>query len=387
MGVSFNGNCRYNPTWIDTLTDSQIKGVLCHEVMHVALTHLLRLGKRKFMIWNVACDMMINYMIMLERYDLPKEGIIPDHGTIYKLPYKKGFIEIDIKDKCAEEVYEMIDKECDGDDDSDGNDGYGGQPGPDGGGSDSNGNNNDPNGWNGFDSHEYGDNLSDEEVRQIEKEWKGKIADAAIAAREKYKGSLPGYLQRMIDELLHPVLPWKPMLYQYITKCIPFNSTYRRPGRRSYTTGIYMPIEIKENLEVLVTVDCSGSISDKEYKEFITEVHGIASAFEQINMRLLHWDTRVTKDITITRSNKRELLNSEITGGGGTYLSCVTEYLQSDEGRKAQKTHPVVSVHLTDGWIEENPVLPMGMHLFVLTPGGTDEYIKNVPSSRIANLI
>ncbi len=71
MGVNFKGDARYNPEWVETLTSKQLKGVLCHEVMHVALIHLLRLGKRNHRTWNIATDMMINSMISMLYYVAP----------------------------------------------------------------------------------------------------------------------------------------------------------------------------------------------------------------------------------------------------------------------------------------------------------------------------
>ena len=365
MGVSFDGNARYNPDWIDTLTDSQIKGVLCHEVMHVALSHLARLGKKDMFMWNVACDMLINWMISIEGFELPKEGILPKYGSTYEIPFKDTKLVVDVKDKTANEVYELLQKEAEANGGGQGEGSCGGEGGdlP-----------------KGFDQHDYGEGLTDDEVRQVEKEWKGKIADAYVAAREKYRGDIPGYLKRLVEELLHPKLPWKPLLYQYITKDIPFNSTYRKPGRRTYSTGVYMPSEVKENLNVLVTVDCSGSISTDEYQEFISEIHGIASAFEQIDMRLLHWDTQVNLDKKITRVNKNELLETEVTGGGGTRMGCVKEYIEDNN-----INNPTISVHLTDGYVEDYPEVTMGQHLFVISKGGSPDRVEHL--GRITSMV
>ena len=103
----------------------------------------------------------------------------------------------------------------------------------------------------------------------------------------------------------------------------------------------------------------------------MSEVYGIANAFEQINMTLLYWDTQVNKELTINRSNKKDLLDAEIVGGGGTYLSCVADYI-----KRKNKPQPSISVHLTDGFIESSPTLVGSSHLFVLTKGGDSSRIK-----------
>lgn len=369
MGVNFKGNAFYNPDWINTLTDDEIKGVLCHEVMHTALLHLLRVGKKDHKLWNIATDMAINWLIIHDGLKLPEQGIVPDHYGNVKLP---GIDHtFNVEDKCADELYEELlneipECECNCHSSQQNSNSSGGQQ-----------QQNDccPCGSYGFDQHEYAEGLSDAEREEISKEWKNKLVEAATAA--KAKGKMPGGIERLVDDLLNPKLNWKSLLYQYLTKDLLYNHTYRKPGRRSYSVRdasgkpLYFPSEIKENLNIAVTVDTSGSISIKEYQEFITEVSGIANAFDQINMELLFWDTQVQKVVKITRNNKNTLMNIEPTGGGGTYIGCLMDHYQG-------KQPPQLMVHLTDGYIESYPQLPWSKHLFVLSKQySTDNIVKD----------
>ena len=260
MAVKYDGTGYYNADWITTLNDSQVKGTLCHEVMHVALSHLGRLGNRQALIWNIACDMLINYMIIQEGFQLPKEGLIPK-GSIYSISVGKDTLEVDVKDKIAEEIYDYLiakfpkpECTCGANSDkkeSDTQQDQGDSKDQKGSGCSSNSTDQKDSGStpkqctcsgiDSFDTHIYGDGeLTEREQRDLEKEWKGKIADAVIASKEKYRGELPAHLQRVIDSLMNPKLPWKPLLYQYITKDIMYNYTYRKPGRRSYSHNMYM---------------------------------------------------------------------------------------------------------------------------------------------------
>jgi hypothetical protein len=63
----------YNPAFVDTLTVGEVKGVLCHEIMHIANGHSLRRGSRDPFAWNVACDYAINPLILKGRMILPKD--------------------------------------------------------------------------------------------------------------------------------------------------------------------------------------------------------------------------------------------------------------------------------------------------------------------------
>jgi len=370
MGVDFKGNARYNPEWIESLSDDEIKGVLCHEVMHTALLHLLRVGKKEHQFWNIATDMAINWLLVHDGQTLPKEGIIPDsYGTV-KLPNID--YTFDVKDKCADELYEeLMDNvppcECP----------CHGKTNPKGSGSNPGQGQGDCCGCGsqGFDQHDYAEGLSDAEREEISKEWKQKLVEAATAA--KAKGKLPGGIERLVEDLLNPKLNWKQLLYQYLTKDLLYNHTYRKPGRRSYSVTdskgnpIYFPSEVKENLNIAVTVDTSGSISIEEYKAFVTEVYGIATAFEQINMDLIFWDTEIQEVVKITRNNKDQIMNLSPKGGGGTHIGCLMDHY---EGTRP----PQLMVHLTDGYIENNPNLPWSKHMFVLSKKfSTDDIVKN----------
>tara|TARA_Y100000034_G_scaffold96491_1_gene117520 strand:+ start:6035 stop:7300 length:1266 start_codon:yes stop_codon:yes gene_type:complete len=370
MGVDFKGNARFNPTWIDELSPAETEGVLCHEVMHVALTHLIRLGTKNPMLWNVACDLIINYMILKEGFKLPKGVLLPDiHTGDCILPISETeSITINVIDKTAEELYELLDKklpkcQCNCHSASGDSEGTGQDEEDEGSSSCCSCQK-----LNGFDQHEYGKNLSDAEREEIRKDWRGKLVDAATAAR--MRGDLPAYLDRIIEDLLNPQLNWRALLYQWITRDIKCNETYAKPNKRSYSYGIYLPSPVRENLNIAVTVDTSGSISDEEYTFFLSEITGIAHAFEQINMDLLYWDTEVNNVVKITKGNRNDISTLPSTGGGGTTIGCLSDYYEG-------KQPPQLMVHLTDGWVEENPILPPTKHLFVVCKGGRDDILKD----------
>ncbi len=344
MGVYADGRAVYNAEFVDSLSDSELKGVICHETMHVALQHLLRSGKRDHKLFTIAADIIINYMLQLEGFDFPEGALLPTtkQGSLFSLKGKRGPIEIDARNKSAEEVYEYLLHNAEKLD----------MPTIELG---------------QFDDHEYSQ-LSDSEKEAVAKEWKGKLVDAATAA--KSVGKLPGAVSKMMDDLLNPKFNWKSLLYQYLTKDILYNFTYKRPGRRSYATGFYMPFEIKENLNITCTVDCSGSISRKEYTDFMSEIIGIANAFTQINMDILFWDTEVRQVEKVTRNNQKNLLEMEIPGGGGTYMSCIKKHFEN-------KQPPQLMVHLTDGYIEHDPELSFNKHLFVVSERGDTGIVEN----------
>ena len=54
----------YHPDFVLELRDDQLRGVLIHEILHLALDHLTRAKKTYIpMLWNIACDYAVNLMI------------------------------------------------------------------------------------------------------------------------------------------------------------------------------------------------------------------------------------------------------------------------------------------------------------------------------------
>jgi len=56
MGISPDGLLVYKEEFVNGLNDEEVIGVLTHELLHLALIHLLRRGSREKTAWNIACD-------------------------------------------------------------------------------------------------------------------------------------------------------------------------------------------------------------------------------------------------------------------------------------------------------------------------------------------
>ena len=85
----------YNREFAASLSDSEIRGVLCHELLHVLTESRARRNGRDPRLWNVACDYAINAMLLAMGFHLP-EGAL----------YKNEFFLL-----AAEEIYELLKKE------------------------------------------------------------------------------------------------------------------------------------------------------------------------------------------------------------------------------------------------------------------------------------
>lgn len=371
MAVDKRGNLYYNDKFVESLSPAELVGVLAHEVMHVCNGSFLRLNKREPFLWNIATDCAINFMLVTNNFSLPKEGLIPSSNGDVKLGNKT----YNVAGKTSEEIYEMLqdDKKNNkflqqGDGDPKGGQKQKGKG--DGSGGDS---------WDmgktfrkgGFDQHIY-DDAPPSENSQVESEWKKKTVEAATYA--KMRGNLPGFAQDLVDQILNPVVDWRKVIRKYITNEIPVDFTNRVPSRKYYGTGAWSPNILRENVEVFVSIDVSGStMGEREY--FLSEVFGILNSYHQVKARLIFWDTRVNpeNDFLITSNNRDELLQRSIKDcNGGTEFGCYAKYIQ-EKGYRSR-----IHIVMTDGYIEHNPDMPSGNCVFVLSKNSSDEVVKDL---------
>lgn len=364
MAVNQYGDLWWNKEFVDKLDNDELKFCLAHEVGHISTLTFQRQGKRDLTLWNIATDLCINYMLLDEAFRPPKGILLPDHRGIYTFQSGKDGknIQIDLNDKNAEQVYDelvnnakAIKKAVK----ADGKGGYDGQ----------------------LDSHLEGDSddkgdsqgkgKTEADQKANENNWKRKAIEGATQA--KMRGTISASMERMLGNMLEPVVDWRSKLFQFITNDLPVDYTMRSPSRRFISTGVYTPQVIKENLELIVGVDISGSISEDEYTEFMSEVIGIANSYRQVKMRVIAWACHVDErdDIEVTNDTQDRLMKMTFYGGGGTELSCLTRYIEEKDYQTK------LLVILTDGYIEHQPKLPDGVStIFVLSRNGSGEILK-----------
>jgi predicted metal-dependent peptidase len=75
--IDSSGSIRVNPTFIDSLSNAELGGVVAHELLHLRLGHHDRKGTRDHQIWNLATDMAINHALKTDQIQLPKWVVYP----------------------------------------------------------------------------------------------------------------------------------------------------------------------------------------------------------------------------------------------------------------------------------------------------------------------
>ena len=315
---------KYNEKWTSKLKPKERQGLIVHEVMHCALQHIARRGERDHVIWNAACDYVINGNLENQGFTLPKGGCV-NH---------------DWDDFSAEHVYNLLLEDAQkmegymsmGDVDD-----APAPPGKDEAQSDA---------GPGSERSE-GQQLTESQQAQIKSDWQIATQQAANAA--KMQGKLPAELERLLTDVLDPLIDWKTMLYKYIHVPVKDDYNWGRPNRRFLHSGIVLPTLYSHGMgDVAVIVDTSGSISQGELNQFSGELSGICEDAKPRKVHIYYCDTRVNRHDTFELEDYPIALDA--IGGGGTDMNPAFEEIQ-----KLDQT-PECIIVLTDMYLNTNHI-------------------------------
>jgi predicted metal-dependent peptidase len=352
----------YNPAYLAGLNDLETRGVLAHEVLHVANGHCWRQGDRDPDLWNDACDHAIN-------------PIIVDAGML--LP-KGALMDVRFRGKSAEEIYGILvhekrqkqKQQQQGKGQQDGGKPGGQsdqQPGDPTGGSSP------PRSANGANTPSAGSDpaasananadpapscgeirqyVADDRAKQ-EAEWKVAVHQAAKAAQ--MRGGMPGGLQGMIAQAVEPAVDWRPILHRFAQDSSPTDYSFAIPNRRYLHMRLYLPSLHEPAVGDAVFVrDSSGSVWDETQAQFAAEILAVNDAVRPRRLIVMDCDTRVTQIQTFERGEAVDL--QPVLGGGGTSFLDPFRRL-ADDG-----IHPAFLVYLTDmdgRFPDEEPSYPV----------------------------
>jgi predicted metal-dependent peptidase len=169
-------------------------------------------------------------------------------------------------------------------------------------------------------------------------QWRQRLAGAAQQAMQA--GKLSGPLARLIDHLLQPQLPWRAVLARYLSANARDDYNYTRPSRRE--GAAILPSLRSNQIDIVVALDTSGSISDAEIRQFVAEVDALKGQV-RARLTLLACDAALASDGPWIYEPWEEFtLPREFTGGGGTDFRPVFDWL-AREGRR-----PELLVYFTD---------------------------------------
>lgn len=165
-------------------------------------------------------------------------------------------------------------------------------------------------------------------------------------------GNLPGEIGIHLDKLLNPKLPWNVILANYIDSMAKDDYTWRRPNRR-FMPEYYLPSAYSDAMEHLaVAVDTSCSVTDEQFRNFLTEIQHIKNTVNPKLTTIVDFDTQVQKVHKLAQGD--DVTSVTFHGRGGTDLYPMMDYFE--------KNKPKVLIVFSDLFCREvvkNPGFPV----------------------------
>jgi predicted metal-dependent peptidase len=309
--------------FVDKLSAKECEFGFGHEVLHNVFDHMGRREGRDPVLSNIAADYAANQILKDERI-----GTVPSFMKIYQDDKYRGksYEEIynDLYEKAEKidfsSLGELLDEHLDGDGDENE-----GEEEIDGSG-----------------KSKGRPKLTAEEKKQIRDEIKEAMVAAAHSAGA---GKVPVGVARMIKDFTEPKMDWRQLLRMNIQSMLKSNFSFSRPNRKSQQCGAILPgMMNEETIDVSIAIDMSGSISDKQAKDFISEVKGIMDEYVDFKLDLWCFDTEVYNYAQFTGDSSDALMDYKVKGGGGTLFEANWAFM------KQENIEPKKFIMFTDGY-------------------------------------
>ena len=347
MGVNANAEIYYYEEDCKKLTERELCGLVAHELTHTMLRHTTHTPKEfDHLIANIAQDLVVNWHCNQADFKLPeinndkskrRGSLIPDsRGNAWfvldiETPTGVSKVEISIKDIPAKHwiaIYrEIIDQIKSNTGITVGTGGMTiifdgiGKP----------------------DAHIFKSKPDSNrpDCPGSDEYWRFKVAEAAEHARQK--GKLSGNFKVFLDKFFAAKIDWREKLKTAFITSVYNDITWNRPKRSAICRNIYLPTYYSEALKAVISVDSSGSISDKLLKQFMGEVEAILSACQSVDVDLLIGDINL-EHYHITNENLETLTQIQIKGRGGTSHWELVKWIN------ANASDAKLLITLTDGY-------------------------------------
>lgn len=311
----------YSPDFVMSLSDAEIRGVLAHEVEHVARLHHTRRGRRDPERWNMAADYAINPGLLAGGFKLPEGGLVDDR-----------FVNM-----TSEAIYAQLAKEENARPQSPQQaqgkpapgagppqPGQGASPPPAGAGSAS--------GQKPARSQGGFGQVMDApggEAGKAAAEMKAETAvrQAAAIAKKEGAGHLPGFVEEILRDLDKPRVDWRQALRRFADDSAIKETAWTRPNRR-YPPPLILPGKQSAACAKIVGgIDCSGSIDLDALRAFGGESQAMLDEGCCDHLTAVYFDTRVHRSEDYDAG---DMVTLKATGRGGTSFAPVLSWIAAE---------------------------------------------------------
>ena len=306
----------FGTKFLESLNDKELDFVLMHEILHVVLQHWSRIGEFEHSLFNKACDIVVNSIILQENNMQLDSITLREYGVSMHLAPtgKEGNLY------SVEEIYQMLLGKKNGVDSS-----------------------------SDWDIHTQWGRAG--KKSDLSDYWQKCLVDAAEAMQIREGidgiGRLPGFAKRMLQELKDSQVDWKRILNDFVQEEI-VDYSFLPPDRRFLEMPFFLPdLNEKDDYieNILFMIDTSGSMSEEMITLAYSEVKGAIEQFDgKLNGWLGFFDGEVVEPKPF--ETVEELRTIAPQGGGGTSFCAVFEYIREN----MQEKLPISIIILTDGY-------------------------------------
>ncbi len=310
-----------NERFFMNLSSNEQNGLLLHEVLHMALLHIPRMGGRNQHYWNIAADIVVNDLILKNTgFVLPKGAVIHNGFT----------------GKSVEYVYEKVSK----------NKEYQKLTFPD--------------------LIATENSLDDKKIEEDASDyWKDKInllKNSELIANGKVSGFFPGGIEQEIEATTEPEVDWRSHLWKFVCKT---PTDFDDIDRRFIHRKLYLEYLMSESITAEVCIDTSASIDNEQLDQFFGELKGILSSYPHVRVNLYYCDTELFGPYELDENSKIP----DAKGFGGT--SFIPFFNKIAKTKDLGLLDNRVAVYLTDGY-GSFPKEPSIQTLWLVTHDGLD---------------
>jgi predicted metal-dependent peptidase len=299
-------NFYYNEQFIGALNTEEMLFLFGHEVLHNVFEHHYRRGSRNPTLWNIAADYVINLILVDAK--LGKPPTLKKGGVLLSDKYRNMTTEevYDLlfeKSMSCEELNDLVNRLLD-------------------------------------EHPDFIDGKTPEEIEEIRREMKEKLLSSTQVA-----GSLPAGVERYIKSFTEPKINWVDKLRMELSSTLKRDYTFLRVNKKSTygMGGFILPgNERTSGIEICIGIDMSGSITDEIAKEFLSEVNGIMSQFDDYKIEVWSFDTEIYNHESYASDGLNNIEGYIPKGGGGTDFEANWKYM------KAHDITPKIFLMFTD---------------------------------------
>lgn len=352
----------FNTGFVLSKNPFEIQFIISHEILHLAYGHLDRLfyksvnkkgaEKRNLKIFNIACDYIVNRDSLAANIGEMPENLYYDKkydGWIAEEVYE------DIKNK--DFILPTLDYHLDLSGNNISNQDAGITVSSDGLKHSSR----EPNYNKSNVKKNLDDFLSDLTV-----------AKSSIRSEDISAGKIPANLIRIINELTEPKINWRHYIRKIIQSHFKQDLNWNKVSRRSSNLDFILPDKsYGEKVNIHISIDTSGSMTNDMLRDFLSEIKGILLQYKDYEINLWTFDTKIHNHQKFTTQNIRKIEEYKLNGGGGTTFLTNWNYM------KEHKIKPDLFIMFTDGYpCDDYGVLPKYCDTLYIIYENRDNLIK-----------